>query len=61
MIFKFTSIKINFFIFLSKAFFANFSATILEIDILFVLGPLLISFSIEEADNNVLLFTSSII
>ena len=43
------------------AFFANFSATILQTDILFVLGPLLISFSIEDADNNVLLFASSII
>ena len=38
---------------------ANFSATILEIDILFVLGNALKSFSIEETDNNVLLFTSA--
>ena len=36
-------------IFFSCAFFANFSATILESSVLFTLGPDLISFSTDEA------------
>ena len=44
-----------------KAFFASLVATILESSVLLTLSPDLISFSTEEADNNVTLLISSII